>query len=76
MHTDSGIGVGSRLRDLRARKKWTQERLADEADVSVGTVTLIESGRRMPNVITQQKLAEALRVERTELFPEDEEVAS
>jgi transcriptional regulator with XRE-family HTH domain len=59
------------LRDLRARKGWSQERLARVAGVSLGTINQAERGLRLPTVMTQQRIAEALEVERTLLFPEE-----
>lgn len=66
----------NRVRDTRASRLLTQEKLAKEAGVTLKTVNLIERGLRTPNVITQEKLARALGVPRLELFPEPEEVSA
>jgi transcriptional regulator with XRE-family HTH domain len=41
----SDLRVGSAIRAVRRRRRWTQERLADAAQVSSSTVSRIEHGR-------------------------------
>jgi transcriptional regulator with XRE-family HTH domain len=46
---DNGVGAesnGQRLARLRARRRWTQQRLATEAGYSLAAVKAIEQGRR------------------------------
>lgn len=46
---DSGVGAesnGQRLARLRARRRWTQQRLATEAGYSLAAVRAFEQGRR------------------------------
>lgn len=50
------------LRDVREQIPLTQLELAAKAHVSITTVIDIEAGRRTPNVITAERLAEALGV--------------
>lgn len=52
-----------RLRTLRLEQAWTQEDLARESDVSVGTIARLETGVRSAYPSTVKKLARALRVE-------------
>ena len=61
-----------RLRQARAEKGWTQPELARRAKVATATVNQAETGRRVPFVVSQQKIARALGVPREWLFPEDE----
>jgi len=62
--------LGRRLRLLRARKGWTQERLAEESGLSVNGIIKIESGSTAkPRTRTLVKLAEALYVGLDELEP-------
>jgi transcriptional regulator with XRE-family HTH domain len=71
------MATGNRIREMRARKLWTQEALARKAKVAIGTVNTAERGVRVPGVVTQEKLARALGVPRDVLFPEPAtEVAS
>jgi len=64
------------VRSARAKKLWSQEKLAAEAGVALKTVSFVERGVVRPNVLTQEKLARALGVERTDLFPEPAEVSA
>lgn len=57
------------LTRLRTDRGWSQQRLADEADVDKATVNQIERGRRSPNVETLEKLAGALGVGVADFFP-------
>ena len=52
-------GLAGRIRGLRQRRKWTQEKLADAAKVSRNTVRNVEGGK-MPSVSTLTALAAAL----------------
>lgn len=60
--------VSKRIVDLRKQKGFTQERLAEEADIDRVALANIETGRRRPTVITLYKLATALKVEVKEFF--------
>lgn len=61
-----------RLRDARAKKGWGQETLARKARVSIGTINTAETGRKIPQVVTQEKIARALGVPRDAIFPDEE----
>jgi len=64
------------VRDLRARKLWTQAKLAHRARLSVNTINRIENEKGyVPNVVTQERIARALGVERQEIWPEPQEAA-
>jgi transcriptional regulator with XRE-family HTH domain len=52
-----------RIRELRERKKLSQERLARLADVSLNTIVKIESGEsRHPTIQTMAGIAKALGI--------------
>lgn len=53
--------------DLRKRKSWTQEKLADESGLSVRTIQRIESGEDA-SLETIRVIAQALGVEISDLF--------
>ena len=59
---------GKRMRQLRLRKKLSQERLAELAGLHVTFVGAIERGRRNLSLVTIVKLAKALKVKPGELF--------
>lgn len=54
--------VGSRLRDARRRRGWSQQRLADEAGLGHATVERCERGEAMPRLKNLKAIAMALRV--------------
>jgi len=59
---------GKRLAEVRRAKGFTQESLADKANVTALTVSYIEQGRQWPRISTLQKLAKCLGVSVSELF--------
>jgi len=60
--------IGDNLRRLRKKKGISQEKLARRADISLNTLTKIESGfAKKPTIQTVVKLAKALEVSLDEL---------
>lgn len=68
--SEIGKRLGRRIRDLRTQRaeKWTQEDLAERAQISVSFLSMIERGERMPHVETLASIAQALDVTLSELF--------
>lgn len=66
-------GIGSRIRKARLARKWSTDRLEDEAFISRGTVFHIESGNRGKNITidTLVFIAQALEISVLELIYED-----
>ena len=60
--------LGRRIKALRLTAAMTQERLAEQASISVSFLSMIEGGRRMPHVSTLARLAHALGLPLFELF--------
>lgn len=55
--------IGHNLRKLRKKKGLSQEKLARLADISLNTLTKIESGfAKKPTIQTVVKLAKALNI--------------
>ena len=61
------------VRKLRLRKGWSQDQLAELADVSVRTVQRIERGHR-PSLETANALAAVFEVDVTTLVSEDDDM--
>jgi transcriptional regulator with XRE-family HTH domain len=59
---------GARLKELRLKKGWSQEELAAEAGLDRTYVSGCERGLRNISLINIYKLAEALKIEVSELF--------
>jgi transcriptional regulator with XRE-family HTH domain len=57
-----------RLRQIRRRRKMTQEALAIKADVSRAYLSRLEMGRHDPPLSLLRRLAKALRVPVAELL--------
>ena len=62
------ISFGRRLRQLRRERDFTQEQLAEVAEVSVDLVSNIERGVNAPSFETLERLASALSVPIKDLF--------
>jgi len=59
--------LGEAIRQLRQRRRLTQEDLAHEADITTGTLSLIERGHANPTWGTVRGIATALGVSMGEL---------
>ncbi|MGE5280886.1 MAG: helix-turn-helix domain-containing protein [Chloroflexota bacterium] len=59
--------LGEAVRQLREKRGITQERLAQDAGVTTGTVSLIERGRSNPAWGTAKAIADGLGVSLAEL---------
>ena len=59
---------GKRLKTLRRQSGLTQEQLAEQAQVSVDFLSLVERGINAPSFDNLEKLAKALDVSVRELF--------
>jgi len=59
--------LGEAVRQLREKRGITQERLAQDAGLTTGTVSLVERGRSNPAWGTVKALAKALDVSVGEL---------
>jgi transcriptional regulator with XRE-family HTH domain len=62
--------LGRRVRTLRLARGWSQERLAERADMDRSYLAGIELGARNPSLKALEKLAGALSVRLAELFSE------
>lgn len=67
----AAIQVGTKLRDLRTARGWTQQQLAVYAGVAGNTVVRAETGNSIPRVEQLMKLAFVLDVPVAELLPAD-----
>jgi transcriptional regulator with XRE-family HTH domain len=52
-------GVATRLRDIRSRRGWTLAELSERTDISVSTLSRLESGLRRPTLDLLIRLATA-----------------
>ena len=69
MGKDIRLKFADRLRQLRERKGWTQEALAEYADMAVRQVQYLESKKPSPAKIdTLEKLAKAFKITLSKLL--------
>lgn len=55
--------IGKNIKELRQKRKLSQEKLARLADISLNTLTKIESGfTKRPSIQTVKKIADALEI--------------
>jgi XRE family transcriptional regulator, regulator of sulfur utilization len=54
--------VAARIRELRLAKGWSQEELAEEAELSRDAIARIERGARAPRLDTLDMIAEAFGI--------------
>jgi len=66
--------LGKRVRELRKKKRMTQEQLAEKANVDVKFLGNIERGRENPTFATLEKLAGALGVKTYQILVFEHEV--
>jgi len=60
--------IGQNIRNFRKKKGFSQEKLARSADISLNTLTKLESGfATKPTIQTIKKIADALGVKIDEL---------
>jgi transcriptional regulator with XRE-family HTH domain len=62
------IRFGKNLRAARLARGWTQEQLAEKANVSLNFLNMIERGERAPSFDNLERMAKLLRVPVHELF--------
>jgi transcriptional regulator with XRE-family HTH domain len=63
---------GDRVSKLRRDRGWTQEQLAERADLHRSYVAGLESGARNPTLDVIVRLADALQVAPSGLFDQEE----
>lgn len=72
MPRDSVPGFGARLKAIRLRRSWSQQRLAVEAGTHADSIVKLERGERQPSFELAWRLAKALRVSVADFLPEEE----
>ena len=65
---DIKIRFGRRLRELRLEKRWSQETLANLAEIDRTYIPGIESGKRNVSIIIIEKIASVFDLSMAELL--------
>jgi len=61
------VYIGDNVKRFRISKAWTQEELAKRAGISAAALVRIERNQSEPHMSTIRKLADALKVDPSEL---------
>src|SRR5438445_207361 len=67
--SDAPATLAEELRRRRTALGWTLEQVAEQAQVSVGMLSLIETGKRRPSLRSWQRIRQTLGI--TEPLPEE-----
>ena len=59
---DGRPGLAEELRRRRTALGWTLEQVAEQAQVSVGMLSLIETGKRRPSLRSWERIGQTLGV--------------
>jgi putative transcriptional regulator len=62
MATDICVWVGGRIRRLRLKRGWTQQILADHAELTREHISAIETGRSELGLRAMERIAVALEI--------------
>ena len=60
--------LGQRIKELRKRRKLTQERLAELAGIEIPSLSNIENGKNYPSYETLDKISKAFEIRPFELY--------
>lgn len=68
---DNKKKLGLKIKELRKRKRFTQEQLAELINMEQNSISVIESGRNFPTLGTLEKIAQILEVNLSDFFNYD-----
>lgn len=69
---DQAIDLGSRLKQLRKRRKWTLLQASEQTGVGLSTLSKIERNELSPTVTTLQRIASGFAIDSATLLAVDE----
>jgi transcriptional regulator with XRE-family HTH domain len=68
LESDICVRVGRRIRSLGLKRGWTQQMLADHAQLTREHVSAVETGKAGPGLRTLERIALALEIALPELI--------
>jgi transcriptional regulator with XRE-family HTH domain len=71
MASDICARVGRKIKELRQEKGWSQQLLADHAELERAHLSRLEEGKREPGLRVLERIARALEVEIEDLVRRD-----
>lgn len=60
--------IGEKIKEIRKKKKISQEKLAELTEMNFRTISRIETSRNIPNLETLEKIASTLDVNISDFF--------
>jgi len=69
---DIRLAIGNRIRDLRKHRSFSQEALANKADIDRTYMTSVENGKRNISIINLEKIINALNISLADFFNDQE----
>lgn len=66
------IDLGERIRKRRQALHWSQEKLAEKADICINTVSRVEGGQSAMSIVIFKKLVQVLSISANEVLGEFE----
>ena len=60
--------LGKRIKELRKKRGLTQEQVAELINMEQNSISIIESGRNFPTLVTLEKIANVLDVSLSDFF--------
>ncbi len=66
---------GVAVRQLREQRRWSQEALAEHANLNRSYIGELERGQAVPSLLTLHKLAQALGISLSSLLEQTERIA-
>ena len=60
--------LGKRIKEIRKKKGFTQEQLAEKIGIGTANISYIETGKFAPTIENFEKIAKVLEVEPFELY--------
>lgn len=67
------MGLTNRVKELRAKHRYTQNDLAQEVDVTRQTIVALEKGSYIPSLLLAMKIARTFQLPIEEIFFMEEE---
>ncbi len=66
--SDITIWVGHRIQSLRKQRGWTQEILAEYAELHVSYIATLEKGKKNPSIEVLKRISDAFELSLPEFF--------
>jgi putative transcriptional regulator len=70
---DMTLSIGNRVKELRVKRGWTQQQLADAVGVSRQSINSIERDRYVPSLLLALTFARVFACSTDEIFTLEEE---